>query len=100
MGTNAVKRTTVQGAKYVWLLPEEDKKQIADIASSYNLSFPIAQTLLNRGFTDRVSIQEFLFSSYEKDVADPCLMKDLEKAVLRIEQALNNKEKNINFWRL
>lgn len=93
----SVKRTTVQGAKYVWLLPEENKKQIVTIASSYNLSFPIAQTLLNRGFKDKEAIDSFLFSSYEKDVADPCLMKDLEKAVIRVEQAIQQNEKILIF---
>lgn len=92
-----MERATVQGAKYVWLLPDENKKQIADIASAYNLSFPIAQTLLTRGFTDRTLIDEFLFSSYEKDVADPRLMKDLEKAVDRIERAIQNNEKILIF---
>ena len=43
--------------------------------------------------SSKEAIYDFLFTSYEKDVAHPSLMKDAEKAVTRIIDALNNKEK-------
>jgi single-stranded-DNA-specific exonuclease len=86
---------TVRGEKYIWFLPHEQNKQAADIASAYNLSIPIAQTLLSRGFDDQRAIDAFLFSSYEKDVADVRRMKDAEKAVDRILHAIQHKEKII-----
>jgi single-stranded-DNA-specific exonuclease len=85
----------IRGEKYLWLLPDDQDKKAADIASAYNISVPIAQTLLSRGFLDRAMIDEFLFSSYEKDVADVRQMKDAEKAVHRIMHALRTKEKII-----
>ena len=88
-------QATIQGEKYLWILPDEQHKKAADIASAYNLSVPIGQTLLSRGFCDRAAIDEFLFSSYEKDVADVRQMKDAQKAVERMSHALKNKEKII-----
>jgi single-stranded-DNA-specific exonuclease len=42
-------------------------------------------------------LQSFLFSSYEKDVASPVLMKDAQKAVDRILHAIAHKEKILIF---
>ncbi|MDP3889163.1 MAG: single-stranded-DNA-specific exonuclease RecJ, partial [bacterium] len=83
----------LQGAKYVWKLPQEqDQHMIADLAAAYNLSFPIVQTLLSRGFTSKKEIDSFLFSSFERDVAHPSLLKDAQKAVDRIESAIEKQE--------
>ncbi len=83
---------TIQGAKYLWKLPETDNQRIANIASTYTISFPIAHTLLSRGYMDHDAIKSFLFSSLEKDVAHPSLLKDAQKAVDRIIYAIANKE--------
>lgn len=86
-----------QGEKYFWKLPEYDQAKILSIASSYNLSLPVAQTLLSRGINTPELIDEYLFSSFEKDVAHPSLMKDMQKSVDRIMQAIKNKEKILVF---
>ena len=83
---------TIAGAKYLWKLPETDTQHIAHIASTYNISLPIAHTLLSRGYRDHDAIRSFLFSSLEKDVAHPSLLKDGQKAVDRIVYAIANKE--------
>lgn len=88
---------TVQGAKFLWKLPQDDRQKILDIASMHNLSIPLSQTLLSRGFIDRDEINSYLFSSLEKDVASATLMKDAQKAVDRIIQAIENKEKILIF---
>ena len=88
---------TLQGAKYLWKLPEYDKSKVLDFASSFNLSFPIAQTLLTRGFATKDAVESFLFSSFEKDVAHASRMKDMLKSVERIEQAITQKEKILVF---
>jgi single-stranded-DNA-specific exonuclease len=87
----------IQGNKYVWRMPAIDHKAVADIAASYNLSMPIAHVLFSRGFKDRAMIDAFLFSSFEKDVAHPSLLKDAEKAVARIIKAIDNQEKILVF---
>ena len=84
---------TLQGDKYFWRLPKYDSKKVLDIAAHYNLSLPIAQTLLTRGFSKYKDIDSYLFSSYERDVAHPSLLKDADKSVDRILQAIENKEK-------
>jgi single-stranded-DNA-specific exonuclease len=87
----------LQGEKYLWQLPCANQQAIADIATRFNLSFPLAQTLLTRGFTTPEEINSFLFSTFEKDVAHPSLLKDAQKAVNRIIQAIDNGEKILVF---
>lgn len=83
----------LQGDKYLWKLPETDKESILSIASAFNVSMPIAQTLLTRGYLNKESVQKFLFSSFEEDVAHASLLKDAQKTVDRILQAIERKEK-------
>lgn len=87
----------LQGEKYLWRLPDVDKKLVADVAVSYNLSFPIVQTLFTRGFTQKESIDSFLFTTFERDVAHPSRMKDAQKAVERILFAIEQQEKILIF---
>ena len=56
----------IKGAKYLWKLPQGDSQSIWAIAASYNLSYPIAQLLISRGYTTKDQIDSFLFSSFEK----------------------------------
>lgn len=88
---------TVQGDKYLWLLPNENKEFVLETAKNYNLSFPICQTLFSRGFLSKEQINSFLFSSYERDVEHPSLMKDMSKAVERVIEAIDKKEKILIF---
>lgn len=84
---------TIKGAKYLWKLPQGDSQSIWAIAAAYNLSYPVAQLLLSRGYTDKEKIDSFLFSSFEKDVAHPSRFKDAQKSVDRILKAIHDKEK-------
>lgn len=84
---------TIQGEKYVWQMPEEQREQALAIASKYSLSMPIAHTLLARGFATEDDIESFLFSSFERDVAHPSQMKDADRSVDRILQAIEKQEK-------
>jgi len=84
---------TLQGDKYLWKLPVFDQQTMLDFASTYNLSFPVVQTLLTRGFTSKEAINSFLFSSYEADVPHASLMKDAHKSIERILLAIERKEK-------
>lgn len=88
----------LQGEKYLWKLPSASSyDSLLPVASQYNLSVPIVQTLFSRGYTTPELLQSFLFSSYEKDVASPVLMKDAQKSVDRILQAIERKEKILIF---
>lgn len=83
----------VQGKKYLWKLASVDYQSALELAITYNLSLPIAQTVLARGFTSKEAIDSYLFTSQEKEVAHPSLLKDAQKAVDRLIKAINNKEK-------
>lgn len=88
---------TRQGKKYIWKLPAVDTAAALSFAADYNISIPVVQILLARGFTTKEMIDSYLFSSFEKDVAHPSLMKDADRAVDRILRAIENKEKILIF---
>lgn len=87
----------IQGLKYYWKLPANNKELIPSIAQKFNLSYPIAQTLIQRGYTCTQQVESFLFSSLAKDVAHASLLKDAQKAVHRIMKALAHQEKILIF---
>jgi len=53
----------------------------------------ILQLLYNRGLKTQAEIDEFLNPDYGQDIHDPYLFRDMKKAVERIFQAIENKEK-------
>ncbi len=87
----------VQGSKYWWRLPVEQPELVGQIVRQCNLSFPIAQALISRGFGTKVEIERFLFSSYERDVAHSSQMKDMVKAVERVLIAIERQERILVF---
>lgn len=89
--------TTIIGKKYLWKVAPTNQQEIAIIASRYNLSFPVAQVLSARGFTNDDQIERFLLNSFESNVADPRLLKDAEKAVDRILRAIEHQEQILVF---
>lgn len=55
---------------------------------------PLIKTLLEkRGVCDDVAIGEFLKPEYERDVHDPFLLTDMDRAVARILSAMQQQEK-------
>jgi single-stranded-DNA-specific exonuclease len=59
------------------------------------LAYPehIRKMLFFRGITDEAHAEIFLHPDYERDFLDPFLFKDMEKAVVRIFEAIEAKEK-------
>ncbi|MFA6521961.1 MAG: single-stranded-DNA-specific exonuclease RecJ, partial [Candidatus Gracilibacteria bacterium] len=53
--------------------------------------------LANRGLVDKEEIERFLYPSFERDFHDPFLMKDMAKAVARIGEAIEKKERIMIF---
>ncbi|MBP6869722.1 single-stranded-DNA-specific exonuclease RecJ [Candidatus Babeliales bacterium] len=92
-----MQHATIQGRKYLWRLPQTQHDLVMQIAADYNLSFPLAQTLVARGFVDKKQLQDFLLVSKDISVHDPALMKDASKAVVRLLQAIEHKEKILIF---
>lgn len=83
----------MDGAKYLWCRQEHDTTSLHRFAEKHNLSLPVVETLLSRGVSTDQAITDFLFTPAETLVGDPSLLKDAEKAVVRIERALQLKEK-------
>ncbi|OGY57419.1 MAG: single-stranded-DNA-specific exonuclease RecJ [Candidatus Buchananbacteria bacterium RIFCSPLOWO2_02_FULL_46_11b] len=53
----------------------------------------ILRLLYNRGIDSQKKVDEFLLPDYGENLYDPFLLKDMEKAVKRIFQAVEKKEK-------
>ncbi|MFA6527023.1 MAG: single-stranded-DNA-specific exonuclease RecJ [Candidatus Babeliales bacterium] len=88
---------SIKGCKFVWQFKEVDQSLVNAIAVTHNISLPIAHVLCARGYTTQEQIRAFLFSSLEQDVHHPGLLKDSERAVLRILKAIENQEKILIF---
>ena len=83
----------VKGVKYQWHIPDVDTHKVAELASQVALPLVLTHALYARGFTQKEQLQDYLISSYEKDVADPALLKDAQKAVDRLKRAIEHSEK-------
>ena len=83
----------VQGAKYIWQIPDFDHSKVAEFSATFNLSYPVIQTLLSRGLKTKLEFDQFLTSSFEKDVASAELLKDAPVVARRIIEAINKQEK-------
>ena len=53
----------------------------------------VSHLLFHRGITDNASAGVFLAPNYDRDINDPFLLKDAEKAARRIIQAIQSDEK-------
>ncbi len=75
-----------------WLLKEFDKNRVVEISKKFHISPLTSIILYNRGITEDNEISEFL-SCDLKNLHDPYLLKDMDKAVERIMSAKENGEK-------
>ncbi|HNW70894.1 MAG TPA: single-stranded-DNA-specific exonuclease RecJ [Bacteroidales bacterium] len=76
-----------------WVLKQLGNNElIAQLAKELNVSFPIANLLYQRGITTFKDARAF-FRPELSHLHDPFLMKDMDKAIDRIEKAFENKEK-------
>lgn len=80
------------GKQKIWEVKEYDKEKAGGLAAELGVSPLVTGILLERGFTTVQEMRDFLFGS-AVPFHDPFLMKGMEKAVARIEAALNNDEK-------
>lgn len=55
-------------------------------------SFVMRRLLFNRGIVSRDQAYRFIVPSYDEHLFDPFLLKDSEKAIVRIKQAVDNEE--------
>lgn len=74
-----------------WNVSLIDKEQAALLAENYSLDPFVSLLLVSRGITDSLEIDEFF--SNEVMLCDPFELKDMDKAVVRIREAVEKYEK-------
>lgn len=77
-----------------WEYYEKDEDEVKKIQEEFNLSRLLSTIIVNKGLKTKQEIEVFL-NPTRKDFHDPYLMPDMEIAVKRIIQAIENKEKVI-----
>jgi single-stranded-DNA-specific exonuclease len=76
-----------------WVLkPLPDVTQVQQLAASLNISQSLSALLMQRGVSSFESARHFFRPDFGH-LYDPFLMKDMDKAVWRIEEAIRNREK-------
>ena len=74
-----------------WIISEIDKAKIKELSEAYDLPIFTAMLLVIRGITEKEELIEYF--SAEAGLCDPYLLKDMDKAVERIRQAIESNEK-------
>lgn len=72
--------------------PQGDPKTIADLSQAINVDMLLANILVQRGITNFEEAKKF-FRPELSNLYDPFLMKDMDKAVERIDKAISGNEK-------
>lgn len=73
-------------------LTSEESKIEAQLATRFPNCAPIARLLAQRGIKTREQVREFFYPSLNQ-LHDPFMMRDMDKAVARLNDALGAKEK-------
>ena len=77
-----------------WEFTKIDENKVKEISEKYNIPELLSTILVNRQITNEEQIRVFL-NPTRNDFHDPYLMPDIEKAIKRIINAINKKEKVI-----
>ena len=76
-----------------WIIkPKPEKKSVKKISDDLGVDLNIASLLVNRGITNFKEAKDF-FRPKLSSLHDPYLMKDMDKAVSRIQSALTKNER-------
>jgi single-stranded-DNA-specific exonuclease len=75
-----------------WLLPESQRAQVEALATALRIGAPAARVLVHRGLSDPAAAARFLRPSLD-DLHDPLVMRDMPRAIERLQAAISNREK-------
>lgn len=78
------------------LKPKPDTEKVKSLQNSLSIDALTAALLVQRGIETFEEARQFFRPKLE-DLHDPYLMKDMDKAVIRIEKAIENKENILVF---
>ncbi len=79
-----------------WIVKSADERVKALLASELGISPVIAQLLANRSIIEPLEAHRFLNGTL-KDLYDPYLLKDMDKAVARVRRAISRGERILIF---
>lgn len=77
-------------AKTRWNVRKPDQVLVESLTKELNITPLVAQLLANRGFDTVENARYFLFGT--EQFHDPYLLKDMDKAVKRIKEAIENQD--------
>ena len=75
----------------IWRIRDPHVSLSSSLTKGFNISRITAQLLINRGIKDEMQAHHFMYGNITS-VHDPRLLKDAEKAKLRINRAINENE--------
>ncbi|MDD2336579.1 MAG: single-stranded-DNA-specific exonuclease RecJ [Geobacteraceae bacterium] len=75
-----------------WNIAMPDENQVKRLSEDSSLPLLMCRILLNRGIDTPEAVSRFLSSSLA-DIHDPFLLKDMDRAVVRLRSALQAREK-------
>jgi len=78
------------------LKPKPESQKVKSLQNSLNVDELTATLLVQRGIENFEEARQFFRPKLE-DLHDPYLMKDMDKAVIRIEKAIENQERILVF---
>lgn len=78
--------------KSKWLFSVPNDEECRSLANQVGLSFPAVRLLVSRGYSSAEDIDNFINKGTEC-FHDPFLLPDMDKAVIRLNEALNCHEK-------
>ncbi|MFH1847639.1 MAG: single-stranded-DNA-specific exonuclease RecJ [Candidatus Omnitrophota bacterium] len=75
----------------LWITKPQNRTLSENLAKEMGISAVMAQFLLNRGVTDPAAADNFL-KCRKSSLHDPFMLKDMEKAVVRVKGAIDKNE--------
>ncbi len=76
-----------------WVFQQVDEQSVNSLYDSLHIHRILCQLLVQRSIVTYEEARQFFRPSVEEHLHDPFLMKDMDKAVERIDRAIRNKEK-------
>lgn len=79
--------------EYRWKIKDKaDLQAVEELSTGINVNHALANMLVNRGITNFQKAKDYFRPDFDK-LHDPFLMKDMDKAVERLSEAMSNGEK-------
>ena len=78
-------------SKARWMIRDINNERVEELKGNLNISTLVATLLVNRGIDSVEAAREFL-TPQEQSFHDPFLLKDMDRSVARIKQAIEREE--------